>query len=54
MDFWTEIPSLGKRDLRDLKKSIDGSFKSFSRTLVQIKSNNPDFENKRFLSFTSF
>ena len=31
MDFWTEIPSLGKRDLRDLKKSIDGSFKSFSR-----------------------
>ena len=31
MDFWTEIPSLGKRDLRDLKKSIDASFKSFSR-----------------------
>ena len=32
MDFWTEIPSLGKRDLRDLKKGIDGAFKKFSRT----------------------
>ena len=32
MDFWTEIPSLGKRDLRDLKKGIDGAFKNFSRT----------------------
>tara|TARA_Y100001968_G_scaffold165570_1_gene151587 strand:- start:491 stop:1381 length:891 start_codon:yes stop_codon:yes gene_type:complete len=31
MDFWTEIPSLGKRDLRDFKKSIDSAFKSFSR-----------------------
>ena len=31
MDFWTEIPSLGKRDLRDFKKSIDSTFKSFSR-----------------------
>ncbi len=32
MDFWTDIPSLGKRDLRDLKKGIDGAFKNFSRT----------------------
>ena len=32
MDFWTEIPSLGKRDLRDFKKGIDSAFKSFSRT----------------------
>jgi len=31
MDFWTEIPSLGRSDLRDLKKGIDASFKSFSR-----------------------
>ena len=31
MDFWTEIPSLGRNDLRDLKKGIDASFRSFSR-----------------------
>ena len=31
MDFWTEIPSLGRSDLRDLKKGIDASFTSFSR-----------------------
>jgi len=31
MEFWTDIPSLGKRDLRDFKKSIDSAFKSFSR-----------------------
>ena len=31
MDFWTEIPSLGRSDLRDLKKGIDASFRSFSR-----------------------
>ena len=31
MDFWTEIPSLGKRDLRDFKKGIDSAFKGFSR-----------------------
>ena len=31
MDIWSEIPSLGKRDLRDFKKSIDSAFKSFSR-----------------------
>jgi glycine betaine/proline transport system permease protein len=31
MEFWTEIPSLGKRDLRDLKKGIDSAFKGFSR-----------------------
>ena len=32
MDFWTEIPSLGRSDLRDLKKWIDASFRSFSRS----------------------
>ncbi len=32
MDFWTEIPSLGRSDLRDLKKGIDASFRSFSRS----------------------
>ena len=32
MDFLTEFPSLGKRDLRDLKKTIDGSFREWSRT----------------------
>ena len=32
MDFWTEIPSLGRSDLRDLKKGIDASFKNFSRS----------------------
>ena len=31
MDIWTEIPSLGRNDLRDLKKGIDASFRSFSR-----------------------
>ena len=31
MDFWTEIPSLGRNDLRDLKKGSDASFRSFSR-----------------------
>tara|TARA_E500000331_G_scaffold328647_1_gene348578 strand:+ start:27 stop:137 length:111 start_codon:yes stop_codon:yes gene_type:complete len=36
MDFWTEIPSLGRSDLRDLKKGIDASFKSFSRKYGQI------------------
>ena len=32
MDFLIEFPSLGKRDLRDLKKTIDGSFREWSRT----------------------
>jgi glycine betaine/proline transport system permease protein len=32
MEFLTEFPSLGKRDLRDLKKAIDGSFREWSRT----------------------
>ena len=31
MEFWTEIPSLGRTELRDLKKGIDASFRSFSR-----------------------
>ncbi len=31
MDFLTEFPELGRADLRDIKKSIDFSFRSFSR-----------------------
>ena len=32
MDWLAEVPSLGKRDLRDLKKGIDGSFREWSRS----------------------
>ena len=32
MDWLVEFPSLGKRDLRDLKKGIDGSFREWSRS----------------------
>ena len=32
MDWLEEFPSLGKRDLRDLKKGIDGSFREWSRS----------------------
>ena len=32
MDLLAEFPSLGKRDLRDLKKGIDGSFREWSRS----------------------
>ena len=32
MDWLAEFPSLGKRDLRDLKKGIDGSFREWSRS----------------------
>ncbi|WP_417686861.1 ABC transporter permease [Roseibium sp.] len=28
---WTEFPSLGRRDLRDLRLAVDGSFKDFTR-----------------------
>ncbi len=31
MSFLTEFPSLGRQDLRDLKKSIDAGFRDFSR-----------------------
>jgi len=31
MDWLIEFPELGRRDLRDLRKGIDESFKSFSR-----------------------
>jgi glycine betaine/proline transport system permease protein len=31
MDFLTEIPELGRGDLRDFKKAIDFGFRSFSR-----------------------
>jgi glycine betaine/proline transport system permease protein len=31
MSFWTDIPSLSRADLRDLKKGIDASFREFSR-----------------------
>ena len=32
MDWLAEFPSLGKRDLTDLKKGIDGSFREWSRS----------------------
>ena len=32
MDWLAEFPSLGKRDLRDLKKGIDGPFREWSRS----------------------
>jgi glycine betaine/proline transport system permease protein len=32
MDWLADFPSLGKRDLRDLKKGIDGSFREWSRS----------------------
>lgn len=31
MDFLDEFPSMGRRDLRDLKKLIDGNFRDFTR-----------------------
>ena len=31
MDFLTEIPELGRGDLRDFKKAVDFGFRSFSR-----------------------
>jgi len=35
MDFLTEFPEMGRQDLRDLKKSIDGGFREFSREFGQ-------------------
>ncbi|OXT00323.1 ABC transporter permease [Notoacmeibacter marinus] len=32
MEFLDEFPTMGRSDLRDLKKSIDGGFREFSRT----------------------
>ena len=32
MDWFTEFPELGRRDLRDFRKSIDQGFKDFTRT----------------------
>lgn len=32
MDFFEEMPSLGRRDLMNLRKSIDAGFRSFSRS----------------------
>ncbi|RLQ88112.1 ABC transporter permease [Notoacmeibacter ruber] len=31
MEFFDEFPTMGRSDLRDLKKAIDGGFRSFSR-----------------------
>lgn len=36
---WTEPPVMGRTDLRDLKKGIDGSFKEFSRENGQLIEN---------------
>jgi len=35
MDFLTEFPEMGRQDLRDLKKGIDGGFREFSREFGQ-------------------
>jgi glycine betaine/proline transport system permease protein len=32
MDFFEEMPSMGRRDLMNLRKGIDASFRSFSRS----------------------
>lgn len=32
MDWLTEFPELGRRDMRDFRKSIDQGFKDFTRT----------------------
>ena len=32
MDFFEEMPSLGRRDLMNLRKGIDAGFRSFSRS----------------------
>lgn len=34
-EFLTEFPSMGRRDLADMKKGIDGTFKDFSREYGQ-------------------
>lgn len=31
MEFFTQFPAMGRQELRDLKKSIDGTFRDFSR-----------------------
>lgn len=31
MEFFEKFPAMGRQDLRDLKKSIDGAFRDFSR-----------------------
>ena len=31
MEFFAEFPEMGRQDLRDFKKAVDASFKSFSR-----------------------
>ena len=42
MDWLAEFPSLGKRDLRDLKKGIDGSFREWSRSCLLYTSDAAD------------
>lgn len=39
MSFLTEFPAMGKQDLRDLKKSIDGGFREFSREFGEALEN---------------
>ena len=31
MSYFSKFPAMGKKDLRDFKKSIDGAYKDFSR-----------------------
>ena len=39
MDFLTEFPSMDRQELRDLKKAIDGGFRSFSREFGETLEN---------------
>jgi len=39
MDFLTEFPSMDRQELRDLKKAIDGGFRSFSREFGEALEN---------------
>lgn len=39
MDFLTEFPSMDRQELRDLKKAIDGGFRSFSREFGEMLEN---------------
>ncbi|MEC8594777.1 MAG: proline/glycine betaine ABC transporter permease, partial [SAR324 cluster bacterium] len=39
MDFFEEMPSLGRRDLMNLRKGIDAGFRSFSRSYGEALEN---------------
>ncbi len=39
LEFFTEFPSIGRRELADMKKAIDEAFKGFSRTYGEALEN---------------